>query len=55
MISWYRWKHTSVALNTIEAEYIAACGASKEAVWLQKMLARLFDQELDVIVIHCDN
>jgi len=55
MISWYCRKQTSVALNTAEAEYIAACGASKEAVWLRKMLTGLFDQELDVTVIHCDN
>ena len=55
MISWYSRKQTSVALSTAESEYIAACGASKEAVWLRKLLACLFDQELDVIVIHCDN
>jgi len=55
MISWYCRKQTSVTLNTTEVEYIAACGASKEAMWLRKMLAGLFDQELDVTMIHCDN
>ena len=34
MISWCCRKQTSVALSTAESEYIAACGASKEAVWL---------------------
>jgi hypothetical protein len=55
MISWCCRKQTSVALSTAESEYIAACGASKEAVWLRKLLACLFDQELDVTVIYCDN
>jgi len=45
MISWFCRKQTSVALSMVEAKYIAACGASKEAVWLRKMLAGLFDQE----------
>jgi len=39
MISWYCRKQTSVAHSTTEAEYIAACGASKEAMWLWKLLA----------------
>jgi hypothetical protein len=34
MISWASRKQKSVALNTAEAEYIAACDACTEAVWL---------------------
>ena len=34
MISWARGKHKSISLNTTEAEYIAACDACTEAVWL---------------------
>lgn len=34
MISWYCRKQTLVALNIVEAEYIAACGARKKAMWL---------------------
>jgi len=55
MISWYYRKQTSVALNMVEVEYIATCSSSKEAVWLRKMLARLFDWELDVTMIHYNN
>lgn len=44
-----------MALSTIEAEYIAVCVASQEAVWLRKLLARLFGQSLEPTVIHCDN
>jgi hypothetical protein len=35
----------------LRKEYIA----SNEAVWLQKLLARLFDLELEVTCIWCDN
>jgi hypothetical protein len=44
-----------VALSTAEVEYIAAGSASCEAVWLQKLLAGLFDLELEVTCIFCDN
>jgi len=33
---------------------MAASLASCEAIWLRKLLMRLFDQVLDTIVIHCD-
>jgi hypothetical protein len=55
MISWLRRKQTSVALSTSEAEYIAASVASREAVWLRKLLAGIFDLELEPTLIHCDN
>jgi hypothetical protein len=44
-----------VALNTAEAEYIAACDACTEAVWLRKLISGLFDQVSDSTVIFCDN
>jgi hypothetical protein len=48
-------EQTSVALSTVEEEYIAACSASCEVVWLRKLLAGLFDLELEVTCIFCDN
>ena len=44
-----------MALSTTEAEYIEACSACRKVVWLQKLLARLFDLELDATCIFCDN
>lgn len=55
VISWANRKQSSVALSTAEAEYIASSVASKEAVWLRKLLAGLFGQTWEPTVIHCDN
>jgi hypothetical protein len=55
VISWLIRKQSSVALSTVKAEYIAACLASGEAVWLRKLLTRLFDLEMDETCIWCDN
>jgi hypothetical protein len=43
MISWINKNKSCVALNIVEAEYVVACAASREAIWLQKLLTRLFD------------
>ena len=55
MISWFNKKQRSMALSSVEAEYMATSLASCEAIWLRKMLTGIFGQELDPIVIHCDN
>jgi hypothetical protein len=55
MISWFSKKQTSVALSTTEAEYMATCLACTEAIWILKLLSRLFDIELDATSICCDN
>jgi hypothetical protein len=39
----------------VEAEYIAACYASCEAIWLRKLLTGLFDLEMEATTILCDN
>jgi hypothetical protein len=55
MISWQSRKQSSIALSTAEAEYIAACFASYEAIWLRKLLTSLSDLEMRATVILCDN
>jgi hypothetical protein len=55
MISWQSRKQSSIALSTMEAEYIAACFASCEAIWLQNLLTGLFDLEMRATMILCDN
>ena len=44
-----------MALSTDEAEYVTACSASCEAVWMWKLLSDIFDLKLDATCIHCDN
>ena len=41
--------------STTEAEYVASCSSSCEAVWLRKLLSDLFDLQLDSTCIYCDN
>jgi hypothetical protein len=55
MISWQSRKQSSIALSTTEVEYIAVCSASCEAIWIQKLLIGLFDLEMEVTMILCDN
>ena len=55
VISWFSKKQSCMALSTAEAEYVAACSASCEVVWLRKLLYDLFDLQLDSTYIYCDN
>ena len=55
MISWFSRKQSSVALSTVESEYIAACSASCEAIWLRKLMFGLFELDMDTIETLCDN
>ena len=55
VVSWISRKQLSVALSSVDAEYMAASLASCEAIWLRKMLFGLFGQGLRPSVIYCDN
>jgi hypothetical protein len=55
MILWQSRKQSSIALSTIEAEYIDACSISCETIWLRKLLIGLFNLEMEAIEILCDN
>jgi hypothetical protein len=55
MISWQSRKQSSISLNTVETEYIAACSTSCEAIWIQKLLTVLFYLEMRATAILCDN
>jgi len=53
-VSWNSRLQPTVAVSTVEAEYMSAAAAVKEALWLRVLLA-----ELGVVVqpirVHCDN
>ena len=55
VISLFNRKLTSVALSSVEEEYIAACMEAWEVVWLRKLLSRLFGHMLESTLICCDN
>ena len=55
VISWCSRKQISVALSTVEVEYMLSSTAAREVVWLRKLIVGLFGQIPGPIVIHCDN
>jgi hypothetical protein len=54
-ISWRSRIQTSVALSSAEAEYLAACDAAKEVVWLRAMLTALGFAPVGPTVVWEDN
>jgi hypothetical protein len=55
MSSWFSRKHMSVALSKIELDYTKTCSNRSEEMWLRKVLAGLFDLELEATCIWCEN
>lgn len=55
VISWSSKKQVTVALSTMEAEYIALAYAIKEALWLCALLGGLGQPIKVLTVIYCDN
>ena len=57
VVSWRSSKQDTVADSTIEAEYIAASEAAKEAVWIKKFITGLgvVPSISDPVNIYCDN
>jgi hypothetical protein len=54
LITWFSKKHNSVALSTVEAEYIAAGSSCSQLVWVKQMLKE-YKVEQDVLTLYCDN
>ena len=56
-ITWRSVKQSCIADSTMEAEYVAACEATKEAVWLKKFLSNLSVVRMEQvsITLFCDN
>nr|GEW29464.1 retrovirus-related Pol polyprotein from transposon TNT 1-94 [Tanacetum cinerariifolium] len=50
-------KQNTVADSTCESDYIAACEASKEAIWMKNFIGDIgvFPTVQDLIEIFCDN
>ena len=54
-VSWYSRKQRSVALNSMEAEYMVASLDACETICMRKILVSFFGSHLDPTVINCDN
>ena len=56
-MSWKSSKQETVADSTIEAEYIAASEAAKEAVWIRKFVSELgvVPSVSNPMDLYCDN
>ena len=54
-ISWSSKKQTSITLSSTEAEYIAGAHATKEAVWLRRLLTELGLDTNDLTTLQMDN
>ena len=56
-ISWRSVKQSCIVDSTMEAEYVVACEAAKEAVWLKKFIYDLgvVRMEQVPITLFCDN
>lgn len=54
-VTWTTQKQNSVALSTTEAEYMACCAATKEAIWLKQLLTELGEYNQNSICLNIDN
>ena len=54
-ISWQTRQQPSVALSTMESEFMAACAAAQESVWLQQLLQELQCTFINPMIIFEDN
>ena len=55
MNSWCNRKQKSVALSSVEAEYMVANTTLCEAIWLRKMLVNILKEKMEATNILCDN
>lgn len=53
-ISWKSTLQNCVAQSTTEAEYVAAAEAAKEALWLDRLVAKMRLSH-DIVNLHCDS
>ena len=55
VVSWRSKKQPIVSLSSIEAEYIALCNATCDAVWLRIILEDIGHKKMKPNVLKCDN
>jgi len=55
-ISWSSKRQPTITLSTTEAEYMVNMQATKEGIWITKLMMDLgYMEEKKIMVIRCDN
>ena len=54
-VSWASKKQELVTLSTAESEYVAAMHATKEAIWLRRLIGEVFDPLSEPTTLHGNN
>jgi hypothetical protein len=54
-VAWSTRKQTIIALSTAEAEYIALTTVMREILYLQALIAELYEPIIPPIPVYCDN
>lgn len=54
-ISWSSRRHSTIALTTTEAEYIAASEGIKELVWVKRLYQQLVPEKRETPILYLDN
>ncbi|CAG4980331.1 unnamed protein product [Colias eurytheme] len=54
-VTWSSQRQQSIALSTTEAEFMAACSATKEALWIKRLLCDISAYNQDSICLNVDN
>lgn len=55
VFSWQTSKQDTIAQSTVEAEYMALCAATNQALWLKRLLEELNYKDQGGVPIYCDN
>jgi len=53
-MSWSLKKQVSIAISSVEAEYVASANVTKEAVWLQTLLKEVSYPQSQATIVHAD-
>ena len=54
-MSWSLKKQVSIAISSVEAEYVASANVTKEAVQLQTLLKEVSYPQSQATIVHADN
>ena len=54
-VTWCSKRQASVALSTVESEYMALSLATQEAVWLRRLVEEMGNPDQEATVIYEDN